>query len=140
MATQYTAGLSVGQVLPAGTMNSIGAAWETWTPTITASSGTFTTTTVNAARYGRIQKIIFGLLDVSVTSIGTASGTMRFTLPVTAFRAIYVPGSWRDINVSGETGVFAMDGTTICELRRYDNGAYLTNGDRYVGSFVYEAA
>jgi len=38
MATQYTAGLTAGQVLTAATMNQIGAAWETWTPALTASN------------------------------------------------------------------------------------------------------
>lgn len=33
MATQWTAGTTSGQVLTAATLNTIGAAWETWTPT-----------------------------------------------------------------------------------------------------------
>lgn len=37
MATQWTAGLTSGATLSANTLNTIGAAWETYTPVITAS-------------------------------------------------------------------------------------------------------
>jgi hypothetical protein len=55
MATQYTAGLSAGQILTAATMNSIGAAWEAYTPTLsgwTQGNGVFT------AAYCQINKLI----------------------------------------------------------------------------------
>lgn len=144
MATQYTAGLSAGNVLTAATMNSIGAAWETWTPTITASSGTFTTVTLGTNRYMRIQKLVIVVFDATVTSIGTATGAMQTTLPVTAKTGGFVDGlaigTWREKALSGETGVFIWNTTTRAVLVRYDNGAYLTNGDQYGGTFIYEAA
>jgi hypothetical protein len=55
MATQYTAGLSAGQILTAATMNSIGAAWEAYTPTLsgwTQGNGYF------ISAYCRINKLV----------------------------------------------------------------------------------
>lgn len=88
MATQYTAGLSAGQVLTAATMNSIGAAWETWTPALTASTtnptlGTGSTTT---GRYGRINKTVFGNCRIifGTSGVNAGSGFYFVSLPVTA--------------------------------------------------------
>lgn len=142
MATQYTAGLTTGQVLTAATMNSIGAAWETWTPTITASTGTFTTITVNRARYGLINKIVIGTIDFTVTSIGTASGTPRFTLPITAsgYAAGGGIGSYRETDVTGIIGITSLFNTTSGQLLRYDNTAVIGANYRFNGTFTYEAA
>jgi hypothetical protein len=85
MATQYTGGTVSGQILTAATMNSIGAAWETWTPTLGATGGgALGSTTINLARYAQIQKCVFFQFSVSITSVGTASGRLTFTLPLTA--------------------------------------------------------
>lgn len=143
MATQYTAGLTTGQVLTASTMNSIGAAWETWTPTITASVGTFTTTVVNTAQYGRINKIIFGKLDVSITTVGTASGALRFTLPVTADLMVGNGdgvGVARETNLSGALMYFYLESSTIGRCVRYDANFGLASGSRFAGYFAYEAS
>ena len=88
MATQYTAGLTTGDVLTAATMNSIGAAWESYTPTfvnITAGNG------VLVARYSRINKninVVFKLTLGSTTVIGGAGG-ISMSLPVTATTTAY---------------------------------------------------
>ena len=141
MATQYTAGLSSGQVLTAATMNSIGAAWETWTPTVTSSGGTLTTVTVNKARYAQIQKIVFGQIDFTITAIGTGFGAPSFTIPITSTSGNSMPyGPWRETAINGLIGVSCFDTTTKISLRRYDNAAHLTNGARYEASFTYEAA
>jgi hypothetical protein len=82
MATQWTAGTTSGQVLTAATLNTIGAAWETYTPTLfawTLGNGTMT------GRYCQIQKLInFEILFTrGSTSVTTALGP-QFSLPITA--------------------------------------------------------
>lgn len=88
MATQYTAGLSAGQVLTAATMNQIGAAWETWTPALTASTTnpTLGTGSTASGRYGRIQKTVFGQLFIQFGTSGTNNGSGFYfvSVPVTA--------------------------------------------------------
>jgi hypothetical protein len=143
MATQYTAGIVQGQKWTAAIANQIGAAWETWTPTITASAGAFTTTTVNVARYCQLQKIVIGVISVSIGNVGTATGQLRFTVPITfnnqpATGGNGIAGNWNEILVSGENGFVGMFSTTTAALYRYDGAAYLGTGDRYTAYFVYE--
>jgi hypothetical protein len=133
-----------GQVLTAAELNAIGT-WQAWTPTVTASTGTFTTTTVNLARYTMINDLVVGQFSITVTTIGTASGNMIFTTPVNIGNYVLAVadgsiGAFRENQISGETGAVAMASATTIKLARFDNGAYLTNGDRYVGFFVYERA
>ena len=79
MATQYTAGLTTGEVLTAATMNSIGAAWETFTPVITQGA-TITKTTVYS-KYCRINKLIVFTGRFTLTSAGSAANELQITLP-----------------------------------------------------------
>lgn len=87
MATQYTAGLSAGQVLTAATMNQIGAVWETWTPVLTASTTNPTLGTGSTAtgRYGRVNKTVFGNLNITFGTAGVnqGSGFYFVTVPIT---------------------------------------------------------
>ena len=85
MATQYTAGLIDGTALPAATLNSIGAPWETYTPTWTTSgtqpvlgNGTLT------GRYCRINRLIVVQIAFAYGST-TTGGTNKwlFSLPFT---------------------------------------------------------
>jgi hypothetical protein len=141
MATQYTAGIVQGQKWTAAIANQIGAAWETWTPTFTPSSGTFTSTTTSYARYGRIQNIVFGSVDMTITSIGTGSGVLVFTLPVTAKYTFQACGVFRELAVNGYTGIVTTNDTTSTgSLRQYDNANYLAANKRFVFTFTYEAA
>ena len=71
MATQYTAGLTTGQVLTAATMNSIGAAWETWTPQLFTGTGQANTSTATGV-YAKINKI--AIVHVYLNASG-AGGT-----------------------------------------------------------------
>jgi len=86
MATQYTAGLTSGQVLNAATLNQIGAAVETFTPTIVGSTsgqvtignGTLTGT------YFQIQEMVvvfYTLIWGSTTTTNTV-GLWLFSVPV----------------------------------------------------------
>jgi hypothetical protein len=71
MATQYTAGLTTGEVLTAATMNSIGAAMETWTPTIFSGAGQATTSVANGF-YFRINKMAFVIVQIKTNGAGSA--------------------------------------------------------------------
>lgn len=82
MATQYTAGLSSGQVLTAAIMNQIGAAWEAYTPTLT--QGVTVTKTIAYAKFCRLQKLCIVNLDLNVTSAGTNNQNIAIGLPLTA--------------------------------------------------------
>jgi len=86
MATQWTAGTTSGQVLTAATLNTIGAASETFTPTIvgggggsvTIGNGTLTGT------YTRLQKLVIVNYTLSwgSTTTTTAVGLWLFSVPI----------------------------------------------------------
>ena len=85
MATQYTAGITQGQVWTADIANQIGAAWETWTPTW-SSTGTQPVLGNGAiyGRYQRIQKLVMCFIQLSPGSTTTfGTGVYLFTYPVT---------------------------------------------------------
>ena len=100
MATQYTAGLTTGQVLTAATMNSIGAAWESYTPTLTQSGAV--TKTVTYAKYTQINKLCICNVRLEVTGAGTTNNAITITLPLTCSSSA---------NVRVGTGTF-YDGST----------------------------
>jgi len=82
MATQWTAGTVAGQVLTAATLNTIGAAWVDYTPTLT--QGVAVTKTIINARYCQFQKTVIVQAKVIATSAGTAGQGVLIGLPITA--------------------------------------------------------
>ena len=143
MATQYTAGLTTGQVLTAATMNSIGAAWETWTPTISAQAGTITSGTTTQARYARIQKLVFVQFNYTITTVGTAvNSNLQFTLPITqlaAYPAGQVLGFGREYVTAGFM-LQAFYIPTLCRVTNYAGSGWMQSGQSATISLVYEAA
>ena len=82
MATQWTAGTSSGQVLTASTLNTIGAVWETYTPTLV--QGVTVTKTTVVARYCQIQKTVIVNIMLNPTSTGTLGSALSVGLPIAA--------------------------------------------------------
>ena len=155
MATQWTAGLSALTPLPAATLNTIGAAWETWTPAWT-SSGTqpaLNNGTISG-RYTRINKLVVaqGILSVgSTTTFGT--GGYFISIPVTAQNTNgYAAGFAVLLDASAGftrySGVAWLASTTTLEINVSDGvGQWqptvpitLANGDQVRFAAVYEAA
>jgi hypothetical protein len=82
MATQWTAGLTDNTALPAATLNRIGAAWESYTPTI--AQGATLTKTVGYAKYTQVNKLVICHVTCTITSAGTPGSTLNVTLPIAA--------------------------------------------------------
>ena len=99
MATQWTAGTTSGQVLTAATLNTIGAAWETYTPTLTASTTNPTLGTGSSAsgKYGRVNKIVCGQGQINFGSSGVSAGSGFYfvSLPITALASGQVIGQFQ---------------------------------------------
>jgi hypothetical protein len=143
MATQYTGGLVTGQVLTAATMNSIGAAWEVWTPTVTAGTGTITTVGTVTCRYAQIQKVVFCKYDVSITTNGTGATYINLTLPVSAIATgtiYFCGGAGRETNVTGNMLQNMIVNATNVNIFTYNNAYPAGNGYRITGTIIYEAA
>ena len=155
MATQYTAGLSAGQVLTAATMNSIGAAYESWTPALTASTTnpTLGTGSSQTGRYGRVNKSVYGQGQISFGTSGTAAGSGFYyvSIPVTAQAAGQLVGTWQGYDSSANASYFGFlisETTSRCLLYYNNPASVVTNAAPWTWAasdfirvqFAYEAA
>lgn len=92
---------------------------KTWTPTITANTGTFTTVSATGV-YFKIESLYFFRVLITITTNGTAAGYVKFTLPATATAASVFYG--RETGVTGKQlqgDVAASSNLATCEF--YDN-------------------
>jgi hypothetical protein len=121
-------------------ISDIGKAWTSWTPTYGSSGGAAPTTiTTNRAVYSQIQKNVTLHIDFTITTLGSASGFMTFTLPVTAANTRDI-GIGREIASTGNAVVFDNVAATSCWVLGYAAGNTATSGYRYTGNITYEAA
>jgi hypothetical protein len=127
MATQWTAGTTSGQILTAATLNTIGAAWETWTPALTASTTNPTLGTGSSAtgRYGRVNKVVCGQGQIQFGTSGTSAGSGFYyiSLPITAQSSGKVIGQFQLYDSSAfavYVGTLISDSTTR-SLMYYSN-------------------
>lgn len=112
-------------------------AWTVYTPTIAASSGSYTTASANG-RYIRVGKIVYFKVTGTITTIGTATGVARIDLPVTAKETGNIFIGRED----GVTGVILLGlaTTTTMNIYTYDNGGIMGSGYSYRFTGTYEAA
>lgn len=76
-----------------------GAALAAYTPTITASTGTFTTVSATGA-YKEFGKIVFLRATITITTIGTAAGRLLCSIPTGTIVAI---GAGQAVGLNGST-------------------------------------
>lgn len=150
MATQWTAGLTDNTVLPASTLNTIGAAWESFTPVVT--QGATITTSINYCKYARIQKIVIYSFNILLTSAGTAGNGIQITLPIAAATNSRPSTGASFYDASAGTSylnVFYFATSTTAQFINAASGATtfgaapavtVANGDYIFGTVTYEAA
>lgn len=114
------------------------AAWTSYTPTITAASGTPTTVSATG-RYLKIGRLVLFSTQVTVTTVGTAAGNMQVALPFTADVSVC-----RDLgssaNSSGVAGsaFTSVDGINLL-LLEYDGTTWWSGGAVVRASVSYLA-
>ena len=110
----------------------------TWTPTVTASTGTLTTVSSVSGVYTRIGRKYFCDFAFTITTNGTGSARLRITLPATSAGSVF--GIARERTVFGFTIICSVPtGTnTYVEMVKSSNDLY-PGGDGYVisGQFSY---
>ena len=129
---------SSGDVLTAANLNDL-AEWQAYTPQITPASGSGYSTTVNNAQYVKINKYVHCLYHITVTNPGTASGYLRFVLPVTAENT-FGAGNGREVNVTNYVlGCEPLTTTTVA-LQLYANQTPWVTNYVFKFAYVYKAA
>lgn len=117
-------------------------AWTSYTPSVSASSGSFTTLGTIVGRYLQLDKLVFVYIDISITTNGTAAGVIEATLPVAARTADgehYLLGG-REVNSTGNILTGDLNSGTKAFISTYNNGYAGGTGYRVVISGMYEAA
>jgi hypothetical protein len=159
MATQYTAGIVQGQKWTAAIANQIGAAPESYAPTLTQNNTV--SATVSYAKYQQINKLVRVEFQLIVTGTGTAGNKITLSLPIAAFNnntnVFSVVGGANFYDASstvvypafvimwGTTAVsFVNSSNTVANSTQYVGNsqftAAITTNDYIAGSFIYEAA
>lgn len=132
---------SSGAVLTAAQLDTYAPqAWTTWTPTISAQTGTITTASSSNARYIAYGKTIHWNLTITVTTAGTGTDALRFTLPVTARAATMYIGNGRETASTGFQLQVYTGTTTLGHIFKYDNTTIIASGRTIIVSGTYEAA
>lgn len=116
---------------------SSGLGWISYTPTVTSSGGTLTLAAATGL-YRRNGKVVNVAINVSVTTVGTGSGALRVTLPVTASaQAFVLSGRLRN---NGHMLQAYNDGTAYVSVVDYANTFPGADGNTMFVSGSYEAA
>jgi len=111
--------------------------WISYTPTLTASAGTFTSTTTTGA-YTMYGKTVHARIKIVVTTVGTATGGMIVTLPVNTSTQQMMGYGREDVS----TGMMLQarwNSSSQCQIWRYDNASVIAANTFYV-SLTYEVA
>ncbi|WP_247310509.1 MULTISPECIES: carbohydrate-binding protein [unclassified Bradyrhizobium] len=105
-------------------VDTAGGAWTVTNPTVTASSGTFTTVTCQL-RYKLIGKTAVFTATVTMTNAGTASGNILFNLPFTPIVAH--AGGGKEILSLGHQCNWQTSSSQMI-IAKYDNTSVIATG------------
>jgi len=117
-----------------------GSSWATYTPTVTSGTGTFTTVSATG-RYRQIGKVVNFQVKVTITTNGTAAGSVNSTLPFPCTAAANYIAAGREDGVSGKMlqGKITGGGSTIL-IVNYDASYPGANGAIVYINGTYESA
>jgi hypothetical protein len=98
--------------------------WQTYTPTLSASSGTLTSASATGV-YIRRGNIVYIKVAITITTNGTAAGQLQFTVPIASTGAYgnALHGFERALTGNAVVGFIDGGGSTIAYFKNY-NGAY----------------
>jgi hypothetical protein len=130
--------------LQAASSEATGTKWAygltTYTPTITAGTGSFTSV-AGTAYYLYVGKMCFVSFNIKITTNGTAAGSVNFTLPATAFSTVRATGTTQETDVTGTNGIVYIPQSSGSALIITQAGAYPGgNNYRLQGNIWYEVA
>jgi hypothetical protein len=122
-----------------GGTNDSGTAWTSYVPTVSAASGTFTTVSATG-RYKTIGKIVFLQTFITITTVGSASGAVNFTLPPGITPASFSMGVGREVSINGKMfSVTLSASSSVATTNNYDNSSPAVNGASLIANSVFES-
>ena len=147
-ANDTPARLAVGTndfFLQAASGESTGLKWAgsytTYTPTVTAGTGTITSSSVQGFRYLKIGKMVHVNGRVNVLNKGTGGGALIVTLPFTAASTVDQMCTAEEIGVVGLACFGLVNaGSSSMELRQGNYGTVVQDNYGISFSLLYEVA
>lgn len=118
------------------------AAWTTYTPTLSAQSGTFTTASATG-RYTRVGKLCIVQNRVTITTNGTAALSVQVSAPFAAVSSVSqtYAGTGRENGVTGnQLNSRILTGANDFVIGKYDGTYPGGNGYQLDVTTVYEVA
>ena len=141
-AINLTSAAYISGILPVanGGTGNAGGAWTAYTPVITASTGSFTT--VSATGYYQvIGKTCFVSVNITITTVGSASGLIYATLPFTSAARIQIGGWGMETSSTGNMlKGYIPASTNQLQWTTYSNGFTIGAGYTPTMNVVYEIA
>jgi hypothetical protein len=114
-------------------------AWTTYTPTVTAQSGTFTTVSATG-RYIRIGKLCIVNVSITVTNNGTAAVQTFATAPFAASSSQIYSGCGRENAVQGWMLQSRITTDSTIRIGKYDGSYGSGTGYQLDTTTIYEVA
>lgn len=112
--------------------------WQSYTPTITAGSGTFTSVSATG-KYRQIDSVMHVSITITITTNGTAASNIRATLPAAAVSAAILAGKESAVAGSMFVGLIPAAETRVF-VNRYDGVYGAANGYVITIAGSYEVA
>jgi len=110
----------------------------TWTPSVSAGSGTITTLGTVSGTYTRIGRQVVLNFDISITTNGTGGTYIAVSgLPFSAKAAYCAEGVFREVAVNGKLGAISIANTATFTLNNYDSSYPGADGCRLIGTISY---
>lgn len=114
--------------------------WISYTPTITALSGTITTKSATG-RYARRGKLVYVRAEISITTNGTGAGQLLMTLPLTTAGTIGGIFSGMERSLSPNAIIGFVDGaSSSLAIINYDGTYPGADGTVFILTGFYEVA
>ena len=107
----------------------------TFTPTITAGTGTLTTVSATGA-YTKVGRLVTAVFDIIITNNGTGAAYIAATLPFTGTSDIYY-GTGRETVAVGFALTGSVSGSTVILVKTSDDTYPAANGYRLKFSATY---
>jgi hypothetical protein len=114
------------------------ASWTSYTPTITAQTGSITTSSASGI-YLTVGKTVYFSVSITITTAGTGTGFLKATLPSTPNFAF--TGTAQNTNQTGIIGAAQIaSGDPSLYIANYTNATFINTGANIVASGMYRIA
>ena len=108
----------------------------TWTPTVTAETGTIGTTTVISTSYTKIGRLVSVTFDIRIDAVGTGTAGLKVSLPFSAIGQQTCGAGREYINTGKMCQVPRFDATNVV-VYFYDNSTVIGLNNRVMCSYTY---